>query len=53
MPCQCCTLLQVIYTLAAAPSVGSSTPAYVPYRDSVLTRLLQPSLGGNSRTGGG
>ncbi|KAL4431296.1 hypothetical protein ABPG75_006552 [Micractinium tetrahymenae] len=43
-------LSKVIYTLAAAPSAGGGTSAYVPYRDSVLTRLLQPSLGGNSRT---
>ncbi len=51
MLCQHCPPMQVIYTLAAAPSVGSSTAPYVPYRDSVLTRLLHPSLGGNSRTG--
>ncbi|KAI9183115.1 hypothetical protein H9P43_004032 [Blastocladiella emersonii ATCC 22665] len=35
---------QVIHALA------SETPAHVPYRDSKLTRLLQPALGGNSRT---
>ena len=29
-------------------SMGSN--AHVPYRDSKLTRILQPSLGGNART---
>ncbi|KAL9189584.1 hypothetical protein ACHAXT_009259 [Thalassiosira profunda] len=29
---------------------GSSNHAHIPYRDSKLTRLLQDSLGGNSRT---
>ncbi|XP_066474798.1 stAR-related lipid transfer protein 9 [Tiliqua scincoides] len=33
------------------PSVGSQRrPAYIPYRDSVLTWLLKDSLGGNSKT---
>ncbi|KAF7721821.1 hypothetical protein EC973_004084, partial [Apophysomyces ossiformis] len=31
-------------------STSSDRPAYVPYRDSKLTRLLQDSLGGNSQT---
>ncbi|XP_041255942.1 stAR-related lipid transfer protein 9 isoform X1 [Onychostruthus taczanowskii] len=36
------------------PSGGSSSgtrrPAYIPYRDSILTWLLKDSLGGNSKT---
>lgn len=28
----------------------SSKPAHIPYRDSQLTRLLQDSLGGNTKT---
>uniref|UniRef100_A0A674HU37 Kinesin-like protein n=1 Tax=Taeniopygia guttata TaxID=59729 RepID=A0A674HU37_TAEGU len=35
------------------PSGGSSgtrRPAYIPYRDSILTWLLKDSLGGNSKT---
>ncbi|TMW65880.1 hypothetical protein Poli38472_003645 [Pythium oligandrum] len=35
----------VIYALTS-----SSPSAYVPYRDSKLTRLLQTSLGGNAKT---
>ncbi|XP_062351352.1 stAR-related lipid transfer protein 9 [Cinclus cinclus] len=31
-------------------SSGSRRPAYIPYRDSILTWLLKDSLGGNSRT---
>ena len=29
---------------------GAGAPAHVPFRDSVLTRLLQDSLGGNAKT---
>ncbi|XP_015720166.1 stAR-related lipid transfer protein 9 isoform X2 [Coturnix japonica] len=29
---------------------GSRRPAYIPYRDSILTWLLKDSLGGNSKT---
>ena len=39
------TLGTVIYKLSEGRA------AHVPYRDSKLTRLLQPSLGGNARTG--
>lgn len=29
---------------------GTRRPAYIPYRDSILTWLLKDSLGGNSKT---
>ena len=47
------TLGKVISALAKGGSGGSRTPApgnYVPFRESKLTRLLQDSLGGSTRT---
>lgn len=43
------TLGRVISTLADQ-ATSRNVHAVVPYRDSILTRLLQNSLGGNSRT---
>lgn len=46
------SLGNVISALAANcdPARGAKPPARVPYRDSVLTMLLQNCLGGNSKT---
>ncbi|KAJ3367694.1 hypothetical protein GGF31_007154 [Allomyces arbusculus] len=42
---------QVISALAARAANPTSSPQpHVPYRDAKLCRLLQPALGGNSRT---
>lgn len=45
------TLGQVVYALSEAEKDGASRkpPQHVPYRDSKLTRLLQPSLSGNAQ----
>ncbi|KAL1451922.1 hypothetical protein WDU94_006252 [Cyamophila willieti] len=47
---ECC---EINLSLLAVNKVISSTVAghaYIPYRDSLLTRLLQDSFGGNSKT---
>ena len=41
---------RVITHLAEKPAAGRVSRQHVPYRDSNLTRLLQPVLGGNSTT---
>lgn len=40
---------KVISTLADK-AIGKAKAEVVPYRDSALTRILQNSLGGNSKT---
>ena len=42
------SLSQVIFALTQGKRKGA--PRFVPYRDSKLTRILQNSFGGNSRT---
>ncbi|CAM9093943.1 unnamed protein product [Hapterophycus canaliculatus] len=44
------TLGRVIATLCTPCSDGGRRRGHIPYRDSKLTRLLQDSLGGNTRT---
>ena len=46
------TLSNVITKLSEIESSGAALEGHVhvPYRDSKLTRILQPSLGGNART---
>ncbi|KAJ4459782.1 putative Kinesin-related protein 1 [Paratrimastix pyriformis] len=39
-----------VISALAENSVPGAKPKFVPYRDSVLTRLLQNGLGGNSQT---
>jgi len=43
------TLGQVVHALADASENESSSKKHVPFRDSKLTRLLQPSLSGNAQ----
>ena len=40
--------LSALGNVISALAEGSNT--YIPYRDSKMTRILQESLGGNSRT---
>lgn len=42
--------LLTLGTVIAKLSSEGSRAAHIPYRDSRLTRILQPALGGNSRT---
>lgn len=44
------TLGRVFQHLADKPASAKSASKHIPYRDSHLTRLLQPVLGGNSKT---
>lgn len=39
----------LLVSALAEVSLGKKA-VYIPYRDSVLTKLLQSALGGNSRT---
>eukprot|EP01118_Nematostelium_gracile_P012658 TRINITY_DN4653_c0_g1_i1.p1 TRINITY_DN4653_c0_g1~~TRINITY_DN4653_c0_g1_i1.p1 ORF type:complete len:621 (+),score=131.39 TRINITY_DN4653_c0_g1_i1:155-2017(+) len=41
---------QSLFTLGNVIYALSTNAGYIPYRDSVLTRMLQNSLGGNSKT---
>lgn len=40
----------VISKLAEQGGSSNPNPEFIPYRNSKLTRILQPSLGGNART---
>ena len=40
---------QVVYKLSEMERQGASEKVHIPYRDSKLTRLLQPSLSGNAQ----
>ena len=44
------SLGKVIRALSVPEGSGRARSAHVPYRESKLTRILQDSLGGNSRT---
>jgi len=44
------TLGRCIAALCASATTVSALPAHIPYRESKLTRLIQDSLGGNTKT---
>lgn len=43
------TLGQIVYALSDMKNSKGGTKKHIPYRDSKLTRLLQPSLSGNAQ----
>ena len=43
-------VVSALSELGQMQGCGKKSNAHIPYRDSKLTRLLQQSLGGNSRT---
>lgn len=44
-----CFVFSFSFSALADAAMGKKV-LHIPYRDSVLTKLLQPALGGNSRT---
>lgn len=45
----CCSIFSFLFSALADTAMGKKA-LHIPYRDSVLTTLLQSALGGNSRT---
>ncbi|ETB60416.1 hypothetical protein YYC_02701 [Plasmodium yoelii 17X] len=47
---ECCNINQSLLTLGRVINALIENSSYIPYRDSKLTRLLQDSLGGKTKT---
>ncbi|XP_033109352.1 centromere-associated protein E-like isoform X4 [Anneissia japonica] len=47
---EACKINQSLFALGQVINKLSSGVEYIPFRDSKLTRILQPSLGGNAKT---
>ena len=45
-----CHINKSLFMLGRVINDLTSNSPHVPYRDSVLTRILQPALGGNAKT---